>query len=590
MNYEREVDKIRHTASHALAQAVLQKFPNAKLAIGPAVDDGFYYDFDLGEETLSEDHLGGLEKTMKKIIAEDQKMVQFSKPVDEAIAELEQQGQIYKVELAKELKEKGETELGYYRMEDKKGGDRFTDMCAGPHIDSTKGIGAVKLLKIAGAYWRGDESKKMLQRIYGTAFATQAELDDHLARLKLAEERDHRKLGKALGLFVFSDLVGPGMPLYTPKGALVRQEIIDYTDELQTAMGYQKVHTPNINKGELFKVSGHYDKFKDDMLMVKSHYSNEEYFLKPMNCPQHTQIYASQQRSYKDLPVRFADFANLYRDEKPGELNGLTRLRCFSQDDAHCFCREDQIESEFTAVLNAINKAMKTYTMEYWIRLSLSDPAHPENYIGSRETWQKSEAMLEDILKKNNITYQKAEGEAAFYGPKMDLIARDAIGREWQISTIQLDFNMPERFELEYIDEKGERKRPVMIHRAIVGSPERFMAILIEHYGGAFPAWLAPVQVVVAPVSDAFVQHANELVSMLSSKGVRVSLDDSAETVGKKVRKAEMDKVPYVLVIGQKEVDANTVAVRRHGVKDMAVMPTDDFITQITTEITERTS
>ncbi|OGY45420.1 MAG: threonine--tRNA ligase [Candidatus Buchananbacteria bacterium RIFCSPHIGHO2_01_FULL_44_11] len=582
------LEKIRHTAAHVLAQAVLELYPQAKLTIGPPIAEGFYYDFDMAGKTFSEDDLQKLEEKMKNIIDQDQRLNQYKLPSAEAIKFLEKQHQPYKVEMAEQLQASGELELGFYEMVAGKDEVRFVDLCKGPHVKSTKEIGGFKLLKVAGAYWRGDEKNAMLQRIYGTAFASQKEVADYLKRLALAEARDHRKLGVQLELFVFSDLVGPGMPLYTPRGATIRQMIIDYSNELQQKIGYQVVHTPNINKAELFKVSGHYDKFKDNMLEVKSHYTEEQYFLKPMNCPQHTQIYAAKMRSYKDLPIKIADFANLYRDEKPGELSGLTRLRSFSQDDGHCFCREDQIEEEFTAVLGMIEQALKTYGMEYWIRLSLSDPKNQDKYIGEVKTWQKAEKILEDILKKNKLKYQKAEGEAAFYGPKMDVIANDAIGREWQISTIQLDFGMPQRFGLVYIDSDGKEKMPVMIHRAIVGSPERFMAILIEHYAGAFPVWLAPVQAQVIPVGEDFLPVAQKLADELAAAGMRVEVDTVNETVGYKIRKAEKFKVPYMLVIGQKEIDSGQLNVRIRGQKETESMSQADFIARIKKEVDQR--
>ncbi|MDD2807897.1 MAG: threonine--tRNA ligase [Patescibacteria group bacterium] len=580
--------KIRHTASHILAQAVLEIYPEAQLAIGPAIEDGFYYDFDLGDKSFTTEDLIALEKKMKKIIAANQKMKHYTEETDKSISYIKTKKQPYKLELAEDLKKEGETVLSFYTMVGQDGQQYFTDLCAGPHVDSTKEVKAIKLLKVAGAYWRGDEKRKMLQRIYGTAFESQTELDQYLEMLKQAEARDHRKLGKELELFVFSELVGPGMPLYTPRGTIVRRMIVNYSNELQQQIGYNEVHTPNLNKAELFKTSGHYDKFKADMLSVKSNYTDEEYFLKPMNCPMHTQIYASKLRSYKDLPVRLCDFANLYRDEKPGELHGLSRLRCFSQDDGHCFCREDQIEQEFTAVLAIIKKAMETYGMEYWIRLSLSDPKHPELYIGERSTWEKSEKLLEEILVKNSIKYKTVEGDAAFYGPKMDLVASDAIGRAFQISTVQLDFNMPQRFGLTYVDSDGSEKTPVMIHRAIVGSPERFMGILIEHYAGAFPTWLAPVQVQVIPVSGDFIENANSLSCRLAAAGIRVEVDGNNETVGYKIRKAEKLKIPYMLVLGEKEVASKKLAVRSRGSRDMNEMPENDFVDKILAEIKNR--
>jgi threonyl-tRNA synthetase len=467
----------------------------------------------------------------------------------------------------------------------------FTDLCKGPHISSTKEIdvNAFKLTKIAGAYWKGSEKNKMLTRIYGVAFTTEKELTDYLKMMEEAEKRDHRILGEKLDLFTFSELVGPGLPLYTFKGAAVLKEIRNYTNQLQSEIGYKEVQTPNMNRAELFKVSGHYDKYKDDMFLVHSHYTKEDYYLKPMNCPQHTQIFASKPRSYKDLPVRIADFAQLYRDEKTGELSGLTRLRGFAQDDGHSFCREDQIKDEFKAVLSIIKETMDTYGMNYKMRLSLYDPKHPEKYLGEPKVWKKAQQLLEEILKENNVEYFTAVGEAAIYGPKMDLICKDSLGREWQLSTIQVDYIMPQRFGLKYIDSDGKEKTPVMIHRAIVGSPERFFGILIEHYAGAFPLWLSPVQVAVIPISEKHLNYAKKVEKELKENNIRVELKDENETLGKKIREAEMQKIPYLLIVGDKEIEANAVAVRERGKGDLGAIKSDAFIEKIKKEINART-
>ncbi len=576
---EQNLHDMRHSLSHIMAQAVLKFFPEAKLAIGPAIDDGFYYDFDLAEESFSADDLKKIEKQMQDIVKQKQEFEKFELTLVEAREKLKNNP--YKLELIDELEQKGEVNVSFYRNINKNGEVMFEDMCSGPHLENTGEVGFFKLDKVAGAYWRGNEKNKMLQRIYGLAFSTKDELKEFVQLREEAIKRDHRKLGKELGLFVFSELVGPGMPLYTPKGNILRQMVVDYSDELNQKIGYGKVHTPNMNKAELFKVSGHYDKYKEDMLRVVSNYTDEEYYLKPMNCPQHTQLFASELRSYKDLPIRYCDFANLYRDEKPGELSGLTRLRCFAQDDGHSFCREDQIEQEFLAVLQVINEALNTYGMNYYVRLSLRDPEKKEGYIGSDEVWEKAQNVLEDLLKKQKIDYVVGLGEAAFYGPKMDIMVRDALKREWQISTIQLDLNMPTRFGLKYVDKDGSEKTPVMIHRAIVGSPDRFLGILLEHYGGNFPVWLAPVQVKLIAVGEAHIEFCQELSSKLKENKIRVEIDQCDETVGYKIRKAEKEKVPYMVVIGDKEVGGGDLSVRIKGQDDQVNLTVNDLIAEI---------
>lgn len=571
----------RHSLAHLLAMAVLAKYPDTKLAIGPVIDHGFYYDLDLSAKITAEDFTE-LETTMRELIAADLSFEQSTANITAAKKKFADQP--YKLELIDDLATAGETEVSIYTS------GEFVDLCKGPHVAKTGELAAIgfKLDAVAGAYWRGSEENKMLTRIYGLAFATAADLDKYLAQRAEAEKRDHRKLGKELGLFVFSDLVGSGLPLYTFAGATVRREIVNYSNELQRSIGYQEVHTPNMNRAELFKISGHYEKYKEDMFRVVSNYTKEEYYLKPMNCPQHTQIYASQLRSYRDLPIRIADFANLYRDEKPGELSGLTRLRSFCQDDGHSFCREDQIKDEFLAVLGVINQAMATYGMNYSVRLSLWDPAQPAKYLGDPAVWEKAQLLLENILKEQQIDYQVGVGEAAIYGPKMDLISRDSLGREWQISTIQLDFIMPQRFGLTYVDAEGKEQTPVMIHRAIVGSPERFMAILIEHYAGAWPVWLAPVQVKILPVGSDHHAGALELAKTLEQAGIRSAIDLASETVGKKIRAAAGEKVPYALVLGDKELASDRLAVRVRGQEDMLELTRAEFIDRVTNEIKSR--
>jgi threonyl-tRNA synthetase len=428
----------------------------------------------------------------------------------------------------------------------------------------------------------------MLTRIYGTAFNSQKELDDYLKNLEEAEKRDHRKLGKDLDLFSFSDLVGSGFPLYSPKGALIRRLLTNFIEELQTKEGYQQVWTPQVAKGELFKKSGHYDKYKDDMFTVHSHYSDEEFFLKPMNCPQHTQIYAARQRSYRDLPLRYTDFAMLYRDEKPGELNGLARVRSFSQDDCHIFCREDQVDEEVDRALQMVKKVMDTFGFKYRYRLSTRDLQHPEKYLGHPEIWDRVEKWAVKIMKRNNIEYFDGPGEAAFYAPKMDLMATDALGREWQLSTVQIDYVMPERFDLTYAGSDGQIKRPVMLHRAILGSPERFIMILLEHFAGAFPTWLAPVQVAVLPIADRHNEYARVLSEQLTMNNLRTELDLRADTLGAKIRDHQMQKVPYMLIVGDKEVEANKIAVRKRDGKDLGQLELTKFIEDITIEIEKK--
>ncbi len=428
----------------------------------------------------------------------------------------------------------------------------------------------------------------MLTRIYGTAFENQKELRQYIHNLEEAKKRDHRKLGKSLDLFSFSDLVGSGLPLYSPKGALLRRLVNQHVEEIQSSQEYLQVWTPQIAKAELFKTSGHYDKYKGDMFRVVSNYSDEEFFLKPMNCPQHTQIYASQPRSYKDLPLRYTDFAMLYRDEKPGELSGLARTRAFSQDDCHVFCREDQVDQEVDTMLTMTKKIMATYGFKYRYRLSTQDKSQPEKYLGDPKTWEKVEKWAEEIMKRNNIDYYDGPGEAAFYAPKMDLMATDALGREWQLSTVQIDLFAPERFKLTYTDSDGQDKRPVMLHRAIIGSPERFLMILIEHFAGAFPIWLSPVQVVILPISEKFMKEAEELKKKLIDQGIRVELDTSNESLGKKIRTSETNKVPYMLILGQKEIDQDLVSVRQRGEKDLGQMKLALFSAKIEKEIKEK--
>ncbi len=572
------MEKIRHSLAHLLASAIMEFWPKTKLAIGPAIENGFYYDMELPKDFKPED-LPKIEARMKELIYENQEFI--GKKVSKIIAKKLFAKQPYKLEIIKDLKE---GTLTTYQN------GAFLDLCKGGHIANTKEIdpNSFKLTKIAGAYWKGSEKNKMLTRIYGVAFETAAKLQEYLKMQEEAEKRDHRVLGQKLDLFVVSELVGPGLPLYTPKGTVILKEIKNYSNQLQKEIGYQEVQTPNVNRAELFKVSGHYEKYKDDMFKVSSHYTKEDYYLKPMNCPQHTQLYASKPRSYRELPVRYADFATLYRDEKTGELSGLTRLRAFSQDDGHCFCREDQIKDEFKSVLKIIQKAMETYGMHYKIRLSLWDPKTPEKYLGDKKTWEKAQKALEEILTENKIDYVVGVGEAAIYGPKMDLISKDSLGRDWQLGTIQLDFIMPSRFDLTYTDSDGTPKTPVMIHRAIVGSPERFFGILIEHYAGNFPLWLSPVQIALLPITDKHHEYAQKIAEILLAQNFRLQVMNENETLGKKIREAEMQKVPYLLIVGDKEIASQSVGVRQRGKGDLGAMAINAFIEKANHEIKEK--
>ena len=577
---EDKLHNIRHTLAHLLAASVgaIYKFDNVKLTLGPAIDNGFYYDIDFGDQKVTDADLKKIEDMMKKTLPKWTEWQHKELSKEEALAFFKNE---YKAELINEIAERGEKITAYTC-----GG--FTDLCRGGHTEHpAKDIdpSAFMLDRVAGAYWRGDEKNKMLTRIYGLAFETKAELDAYLVQREEAIKRDHRKIAKEQDLLVFSDLIGSGMPMFTPKGNIVRNAIINFSRELNQELGFGEVHTPNFNKAELFKISGHYDKYKEDMLTVRSQYSEEDFFLKPMNCPQHTQIYASRPRSYRDLPIRYSDFANLYRDERPGELSGLTRLRCFAQDDGHSFCREDQIKSEFESVLGVVKKALTTYKMNYKIRLSLWDPKKPEKYLGSPEVWERSQKLLEDILNENKIEYEKGLGEAAIYGPKMDIIMKDSLGREWQISTIQLDFIMPERFKLAYTDTDGKEKTPVMIHRAIIGSPDRFMGILIEHVSGNFPLWLAPVQAKIIPVRTNHNVYAQEVFKMLKDSGIRADLDDADEGLGKKVRDAKNNKLPYWIVLGDKEIEAGKVTLESRDAGQLGQITKEELVSKFLEEI-----
>ncbi len=578
MEKKEKLDNLRHSSAHLLAAAVLELYPEALPAIGPSVENGFYYDFD--QLKISAEDLPRIEGKMQEIAKTWNSFEKLEVTADQAKSDFVSNP--YKQELIEELEKEGKSITLY------KSGN-FTDLCRGGHTPHPKNdLKYFKLLKIAGAYWRGNEKNKMLTRIYGTAFPTKKELEDYLHLLEEADKRDHRKLGRDLDLFTFSELVGAGFPLYTPRGGIIRRELNNFIEDLQSRVGYQQVWTPQVAKAELFKVSGHYDKYKNDMFNVVSHYSEEEFFLKPMNCPQHTQIYAAKQRSYRDLPLRLTDFAMLYRDEKPGELNGLARVRSFSQDDCHIFCTEEQVDNEIDTALQMIKKVMATFGFSYRYRLSTRDREHPEKYLGQPEVWDKVEKWAEKIMQRNKIDFFIAEGEAAFYAPKMDLMATDALGREWQLSTVQIDFVMPERFGLNYTDRDGSLKIPVMIHRAILGSSERFLMILLEHFAGAFPVWLSPVQAVILPIADRHLNYALKLNENLLKNSIRSEIDERAETLSAKIRDAQLQKVPYMLVVGDEEEKSERVAVRSRDRGDLGKMPLQKFLEEIKMEIGDK--
>jgi len=583
--------KIRHSTEHVLMQAMVRLYGMDKfyMAMGPATDDGFYFDFEpLQDLKVSEEDFPKIEAEMQKVINENQPIIR--KEVNLAEAKKIFSYNPYKTEWLDSITNRGEKIILYIN-----GDNELVDLCAGPHAKSTGEIKAFKLLSVAGAYWHGSEKNKMLTRIYGTAFESKEELEKYLWKIEETQRRDHRKLGKELDLFTFSELVGSGFPLYTPKGSFLRRTVNDYVESTQAQQGYTQVWTPQVAKAKLFQISGHYDKYKDSMFRVVSNYSDEEFFLKPMNCPQHTQIYASQPRSYRDLPLRYTDFAMLYRDEKPGELNGLARVRAFSQDDCHIFCREDQVDAEVDIALSMIKTIMDTFGLKYRYRLSTRDPEHQEKYIGDPKQWDKVEKWAVEIMKRNQIDYFDGPGEAAFYAPKMDLMATDALGREWQLSTVQIDYFMPERFKLKYTDQEGKKTRPIMLHRAIIGSPERFLMILIEHYAGAFPVWLSPLQAKIIPITDAQHGYANQVLAKLKEQGIRVEIDDRSEKMQAKIRDAQMEKIPYMLIIGAKEVGTDScvcstsmISVRQRDGQDLGALNVDSFLAKIKEQITTK--
>ncbi len=565
-----------HTTSHIMAQAIKRLFPDAKLTIGPSIEKGFYYDFDV-EKPFTENDLSAIEEEMKKIIKEDLPIERFELPREEAIKLMEEREEPYKVELIKELPE-GEV-ISFYKQ------GEFTDLCRGPHLPSTGCVKAIKLLSSSGAYWRGDEHNKMLQRIYGISFPKASELDEYLHMIEEAKKRDHRKLGKELELFFF-DETAPGMAYWMPKGFKMMNTLIDFWRKEHEKRGYMEFSGPQLNSSELWKISGHWDHYKENMFVLTDPEGKEQ-ALKPMNCPNAIKIFDSKLRSYKDLPMRFNDIDIIHRYEKSGQLNGLFRVRMFRQDDAHNFIREDQIGSEIKNIIEIAKSIYEIFGLDFELTLS----TRPDDYMGDIELWNKAEANLKEVL--NNFcgenNYRINEGDGAFYGPKIDIKMKDCLGREWQMGTIQVDFQLPLRFNLSYIDSNGEKKTPILIHRAIFGSFERFIGIITEHFAGAFPVWLAPVQVSILPISDHQKEYAEKVKAILEEKGIRVELDDRQEKIGYKIREAQLQKVPYMLILGEKEVEANAVGVRKRKEGDIGQKSIEDFVSMISKEIEEKT-
>lgn len=576
------LDEKRHTLAHLLAASILERYPHAKATIGPAVENGFYYDFDFsGGEAPKETDLPLIQEAMEQLLPSWDSM--GGTEVSEKDARDRFKDNPYKLELIDGIVAAGEPITLYTA-------GSFTDLCRGGHSEQPAHDlkpGSFSLERIAGAYWRGDEKNPMLTRIYGLAFDTKEELAAYREQQEEAKKRDHRKIGVELDLFTFSPLVGSGLPLYTPRGTMMREALAGFSEELQRAHGFEKVWIPHITKTDLYKTSGHWDKFGDELFLVKSQESSDEFALKPMNCPHHTQIYASKPRSYRDLPLRYMETTTCYRDEKTGELSGLTRVRSLTQDDAHVFCRPDQIEAEFAAIMGMIKTLYGALGMQFKARLSFSDPAKPEKYIGDPALWKDAEATIEKIAKALELDYVVAPGEAAFYGPKIDIMVVDALGREWQCATQQLDFVQPERFALEYTDTDGTKKRPVMIHKALLGTIDRFMGVYIEHTAGNFPAWLSPEQVRVLPVSDKQEAYAREVLASLKAAGIRAQVADG-DSLGKRIRAAKQEKLPYVLVIGDKEIESRTVSVESRDRGPEGAEALDTFVARVAKEIQER--
>lgn len=567
-----------HSSAHLLAEALEDIYPGIKLGIGPPIENGFYYDVDAGDRIITEGDLPKIEKKMVELARQKNSYERKEISKSEAVAYYQEKGDEYKLDLLEGLEDGNIT---FYTQ------GNFTDLCRGPHIPNTGFIKAIKLLSLAGAYWRGDEKNKQLTRIYGISFPKAKELTEYLELLEEAKKRDHRKLGKELELFTFSQRVGQGLPMWLPKGAQLRERLENFMKKAQLEAGYLPVITPHIGSKELYVTSGHYAKYGEDSFQpIQTPSENEEFLLKPMNCPHHCEIYKSQPRSYRDLPIRFAEFGTVYRYEQSGELHGLTRVRGFTQDDAHLFCRPEQVEEEFKKVIDLVLYVFKALKFEeFTAQISLRDKEDRSKYIGSEENWEKAEQAILNSVEGSGLNTVVEYGEAAFYGPKLDFMVKDALGRKWQLGTIQVDYNLPERFELEYIGSDDQKHRPVMIHRAPFGSMERFVAVLIEHCGGNFPLWLTPNQIAILPLSEKYNENCKGILNVLNKYDIRGFVDDRNEKVGKKIRDAEVSKVPYMLIVGEKEVENGTLSVRRHGEGDIGTMSIEDFSTLIKEEI-----
>lgn len=563
-----------HSSAHLMAAAISELYPNAKFGIGPSIENGFYYDIDFQDITISSDDFPAIEAKMQEIASRKIQFVRREVSKKEALDYFSKKNEEYKVELINDLED---GTITFYES------GAFTDLCRGPHLFNTAPIKAIKLLNTAGAYWRGDEKRKQLTRIYGITFPKKKELDEYLVLLEEAKKRDHRKLGKEMELFTFSQKVGQGLPLWLPKGTDLRKRLENFLVKVQKRYGYLQVITPHIGNVDLYKTSGHYQKYAADSFRpITTPQEGEEYFLKPMNCPHHCEIFASKPRSYRDLPLRLAEFGTVYRYEQSGELHGLTRVRSFTQDDAHLFCTPDQIKDEFCKVIDIILYIFKTLDFkEYVAQISLRDPNNKEKYIGTDENWEKAESAIIEASKEKGLNTVVEYGEAAFYGPKLDFMVKDAIGRKWQLGTIQVDYNLPERFQLEYTAADQSKQRPVMIHRAPFGSMERFVAVLLEHTGGNFPLWLTPDQVIILPISEKYIDYAKKVRDLLDENDIRAAIDERNEKAGRKIRDAEVSKVPFMVIVGEKESAGNTISVRQHGAGDKGTMPVGQFINLI---------